>query len=108
MIGVAAALATALLWALTSMLVKVEARRMGVLSINAYRATVGAVAMLLVFLIFRDPAMLLTVPADRYLAMKATGFLAAGTHSTQITANQVPRSRSSSKSGPIGNRQSTR
>jgi drug/metabolite transporter (DMT)-like permease len=74
-VGVAAALVTACLWALTAMLVKVEARRLSVLSINAYRATVGMVALLAAFFLLRDPATLLTVPPASYAVLAVSVLL---------------------------------
>jgi DME family drug/metabolite transporter len=75
-IGVGAALVTALLWALTAMLVKIEARRLGVLAINTYRVTIGGAALVVAFLALRDPATLLAIPPGSYLALAVSVLLA--------------------------------
>ena len=59
LIGALAALASAALWAITNMLVKVEARNLSVVAINCYRTLIGAVVMVAVFLVMRQPAAVL-------------------------------------------------
>jgi drug/metabolite transporter, DME family len=60
LIGALASLASACLWAVTNLLVKLEAHRLSVLAINAYRTTVGAVLMVAVCLLVRDLSALST------------------------------------------------
>ena len=82
MVGVVAALVTASLWALTAMMVKVEARRVSVLSINAYRATVGMVALLTAFFLLRDPRTLLEISPTSYAVLGVSvllGMVGGGT-----------------------------
>ncbi|MCC6628115.1 MAG: DMT family transporter [Chloroflexi bacterium] len=67
--GALASLASALLWATTNLLVKLEAHRVGVVAMNAYRTTVGAVVMLAVFLAVPDPGRLLTMPLSSIAAL---------------------------------------
>ena len=62
MIGVAASLVTALLWALTAMLIKLERSTLSVVAINTYRVTVASLFFIALFLLTRDPATLLRVP----------------------------------------------
>jgi drug/metabolite transporter (DMT)-like permease len=69
MIGVLAALVTALLWALTGMLVKLERSGLSALAINTYRVTVGGLFFGVLFLLLRDPASLLQVPLASYAGL---------------------------------------
>ncbi len=69
MIGVLASLGSACLWALTNTLVKLEADRLDVVAINAYRAMVGSLLFLVIFLLTRDVGLLLTLPAEAVLAL---------------------------------------
>ncbi len=69
MIGVLASLGSACLWALTNTLVKIEADRLDVVAINAYRAIVGSLLFLVIFLLTRDVGLLLTLPLEAVLAL---------------------------------------
>ena len=69
MIGVLASLGSACLWALTNTLVKLESDRLDVVAINAYRATVGSLLFLVIFLLTRDVGLLLTLPSEAVLAL---------------------------------------
>jgi drug/metabolite transporter (DMT)-like permease len=69
MIGVLAALTSACLWAITNMLVKLEAHRLSVVAINAYRAAVGGFVLVAIFLLTRDPATLLSIPPQALAAL---------------------------------------
>jgi drug/metabolite transporter (DMT)-like permease len=68
-IGALASLASACLWAITNMLVKLEAHRLSVVAINAYRTTVGAALMLVIFLVSGDPARLTTASLPALAAL---------------------------------------
>ena len=69
MIGVLASLGSACLWALTNTLVKLESDRLDVVAINAYRAIVGSLLFLVIFLLTRDVGLLLTLPLEAVLAL---------------------------------------
>lgn len=69
LIGALAALASAGLWACTNMLVKLEAHRLGVVAMNAYRTAVGALVLVAVLLLTPNPARVLTAPAAAVLAL---------------------------------------
>jgi DME family drug/metabolite transporter len=68
-IGALASLASACLWAVTNMLVKLEAHRLSVVAINAYRTAVGAAVLVVVFLLVRDPRDLLTASPSALAAL---------------------------------------
>lgn len=68
-IGALASLASACLWAVTTMLVKLEAHRLSVVAINAYRTTVGAALMLAIFLVAGDPARLTAASLPALVAL---------------------------------------
>ena len=69
MIGVLASLGSACLWATTNTLVKLESSRLSVVAINAYRAMVGSLIFLIIFLLTRDPAMILHIPIGSIAAL---------------------------------------
>jgi DME family drug/metabolite transporter len=60
LIGALASLASACLWAVTNMLVKLEVHRLSALAINAYRTAVGAALMVAVGLLVGDLSSLST------------------------------------------------
>ena len=80
MIGSLAALGSACLWAVTNTLVKMEAHRLDVVAINAYRATVGSLLFLLIFLLVGDLGSLATIPpyAIAALVISVIGGMAFG------------------------------
>lgn len=69
LIGALASLASAALWAVTNMLVKLEAHRLHVVAINAYRAVIGSLILLVIFLLTHDPASVLTLPPGAVAAL---------------------------------------
>jgi drug/metabolite transporter (DMT)-like permease len=69
LIGVAAALASASLWAVTNLLVRLGSSRLNVVAINCYRATVGGGFFLIVFLLTRDPAAVTRLPPGSVVAL---------------------------------------
>jgi drug/metabolite transporter (DMT)-like permease len=72
MMGVAAALASAGLWAVTNLLVRLGAARLNVVALNSYRALVGGACFLLVFLLTRDPAEVTRLPPGAVAALLAS------------------------------------
>jgi drug/metabolite transporter (DMT)-like permease len=71
LIGAVALLVASSLYALTSMLVKLEAPRLSIIAHNAYRLLVAAVAMALLFALTREPAAVGRVPVEALLALAA-------------------------------------
>jgi drug/metabolite transporter (DMT)-like permease len=74
LIGALALLVAAGLYALASMLVKLEAPRLSIIAHNTYRLLVATLAMALIFLLTRDPAALRQIPAEALLALVAAVF----------------------------------
>lgn len=72
--GALALLAASGLYALASMLVKLETPRLSIIAHNTYRLLVAALAMTLIFLLTRDPAVLGQLPAGALLALVAAVF----------------------------------
>jgi DME family drug/metabolite transporter len=89
-IGVLAALTTSLLWALTAMLVKVEAPRLSVVAINFYRVMVATVAFVGIFILTRDPADLARVPV-RTIAILAVAVILAMVLATTLNFQAILR-----------------
>lgn len=69
MIGALASLGSACLWALTNTLVRLEADRLSVVAINAYRAMLGSLVFLLIFLVTHDLSSLTRIPLSAILAL---------------------------------------
>lgn len=69
MIGAIASLTSACLWAMTNLLVRLEASRLSVVAINAYRTIVGGVLLLIIFLFVHHPSIILTIPPMALLAL---------------------------------------
>jgi drug/metabolite transporter, DME family len=69
LIGVLASLGSAALWAVTNMLVKLAAPRLGVVAHSAYRASLGSVVMIALFLLLHDPRSIAQISPAAMLAL---------------------------------------
>lgn len=72
MIGALASLASACLWAITNMLVKLIADRLSVVAINAYRTLIGGLLLVIVFLFTHNPWQIGLIPVEAMVALIAS------------------------------------